>query len=177
LGDSTAEASSSERAFAEGRKRNGWSYCAAENGTCTTPSLRLVRYGGSGAYFYKNVEGSISCTDAAFGGDPIDGARKRCEYANSTSATASTAPAVSASNAVLGWNASDTPSVVSYRVYYGTSPGTYSQAFGTGLQAGSATTYTVSNLASDRSYYFAVTAVDSSGNESEYSTEASLLIQ
>jgi chitodextrinase len=87
------------------------------------------------------------------------------------------APAVSASNAVLGWNASGTPSVVSYRVYYGTSPGTYSQAFGTGLQAGSGTTYTVSNLASDRSYYFAVTAVDSSGNESEYSTEASLLIQ
>ncbi|MEW6001249.1 MAG: choice-of-anchor D domain-containing protein [Nitrospirota bacterium] len=59
-----------------------------------------------------------------------------------------------------------------YKVYYGTSSGNYSQ----GIDVGNVTTYTVSNL-NDGTYYFAVTAHDTSGNESDYSNEVSKTIQ
>jgi fibronectin type 3 domain-containing protein len=61
--------------------------------------------------------------------------------------------------------------VAGYRVYYGTASGSYSQAKGSGLYVTN-TTYTVPSLTSGSTYYFAVTAVDASGNESAYSTEA-----
>jgi fibronectin type 3 domain-containing protein len=63
------------------------------------------------------------------------------------------------------------PRVVKYRIYFGTASRTYLQARGQGLDA-SGTNYTVTNLQSGRRYYFAVTAVDATGAESDYSNEA-----
>jgi hypothetical protein len=60
-------------------------------------------------------------------------------------------------------------------VYWGTASRTYQQAFGAGIPAAS-TTYTVGNLPAGRTYYFAVTAYDGSGNESAFSAEASKTI-
>ena len=57
-----------------------------------------------------------------------------------------------------------------YRVYYGTSSGNYSDTItinNVGL-----TEYVIDNLPSN-TYYFVITAVDSSGAESPYSAEAS----
>jgi fibronectin type 3 domain-containing protein len=62
--------------------------------------------------------------------------------------------------------------VVGYRVYFGTASRSYAQSAGTGLNAGANTTYTVTNLGTGKTYYFAVTAVDSAGAESAYSAEA-----
>jgi hypothetical protein len=59
-----------------------------------------------------------------------------------------------------------------YRVYYGTSSRTYVQTRGAGINAGAGATFVVTNLQRGRTYYFAVTAYDFSGNESEYSSEA-----
>jgi fibronectin type 3 domain-containing protein len=59
-----------------------------------------------------------------------------------------------------------------YNVYYGTASENYSQS----IDAGNTTTYTVANLADGLTYYFAVTAYDISGNESEYSNEVSKTI-
>ena len=64
-----------------------------------------------------------------------------------------------------------------YRVYYGTAPGSYLQARGAGASAGTSTSYTATGLLAGKVYYFAVTAVDSSGNESAFSNEASKLVQ
>jgi len=69
----------------------------------------------------------------------------------------------------LAWNASTTPGTMNYRVRYGTTSGNYS----TSLNAGNKTTATVTGLKAGTRYYFAVTATDSSGNESLPSNEVS----
>jgi len=76
----------------------------------------------------------------------------------------------------LSWNAptknaDGTPLVdlAGYKVYYRNSSGGFSQS----INAGNVTTKTVSNLTDGIDYYFAVTAYDTSGNESGYSNEVS----
>jgi hypothetical protein len=69
----------------------------------------------------------------------------------------------------LGWDASTDPTVVGYNLYYGTTSRGYTNM----VVAGSATTVTISNLASAVTYYFAATSVDNTGLESVYSAEAS----
>ncbi|HEX6706122.1 MAG TPA: fibronectin type III domain-containing protein [Albitalea sp.] len=76
-----------------------------------------------------------------------------------------------APTAALTWSASTDADVAGYRVYSGTQSKSYSQAKGAGLVAGNVTTMTVTGLTSGRTYYFAVTAYDSAGNESGYSSE------
>ncbi len=70
-------------------------------------------------------------------------------------------------NVTLRWNANTEPDLDHYRVYYGTSPGLYS-VFD---QIVALTTVTLSGLKDGVPYYFAITAVDNSGNESGFSTE------
>ena len=55
-----------------------------------------------------------------------------------------------------------------YRVYYGTQSGDYSTA----INVGETTTYQITNLSPGNTYYFTVTAYDSSMNESGFSNEA-----
>jgi hypothetical protein len=59
-----------------------------------------------------------------------------------------------------------------YRLYYGTTPGNYLQAYGQGISVGKNTSYTLMGLSGRTRYYFAVTAFDTSGKESNYSNEA-----
>jgi len=59
-----------------------------------------------------------------------------------------------------------------YKIYYGTASFNYTQ----NINVGNVTTYTVSNLTDGLTYYFAVTAYDSSLNESDYSSELSKTI-
>jgi hypothetical protein len=66
---------------------------------------------------------------------------------------------------------------VGYRVYWGTSSGSYRQARGAGLGAGQSSSYVVGNLPVNSTYYFAVTAYDSAGNESAYSAEATKTVR
>ena len=72
-------------------------------------------------------------------------------------------------NITLAWDPSPDPSIVSYRVYYGSASGNYTNS----VQTGGATTATVSNLLEGVTYYFAATASDSNGLESNYSNETS----
>jgi fibronectin type 3 domain-containing protein len=81
---------------------------------------------------------------------------------------------VPAGSALLSWSA-PSGSVAGYRVYYGTASRSYVQAKGSGLYVTN-TTYTVPSLSSGKTYYFAVTAVDASGKESAYSSEATKAI-
>lgn len=70
-----------------------------------------------------------------------------------------------AQQAELEWDA-DSGQVAGYNVYYGPSTRNYT----TKVDAGASTTYTMQSLSSS-TYYVAVTAYDSSNNESAYSSE------
>lgn len=81
-----------------------------------------------------------------------------------------------AAQATLAWSAPTTntngtaaTNLAGFNVYVGTSSGSYSQK----INAGDVTSYTVANLNSGSTYYFAVTAYNTSGMESTYSNQAS----
>ena len=57
-----------------------------------------------------------------------------------------------------------------YKVYYGTSSGYYTKSIDINNTA--ATTYQVNNLTDGTTYYFSVTAYDTTNDESSYSNEA-----
>lgn len=71
----------------------------------------------------------------------------------------------------LSWNPVTAANLSGYRVYYGTTPATYLQRAGQGLDAGNITNYAATGLNKGARYYFAVTAYDASGSESIYSNE------
>ncbi|MGV7223098.1 MAG: fibronectin type III domain-containing protein [Nitrospinales bacterium] len=72
-----------------------------------------------------------------------------------------------AASVTLRWQANQEADISSYNVYYGTQSRTY----GLPIPVGNVTSYTVENLNEGFTYYFSVTAVDTSGNESGYSEE------
>ncbi len=71
-----------------------------------------------------------------------------------------------AADVSLAWDPSISPNIAGYKVYVGTS----SRIYNAPITIGNQTAYTVTGL-SNGTYYFAVTAFDSSGNESDYSNE------
>jgi hypothetical protein len=78
-----------------------------------------------------------------------------------------------AAQATLAWD----PPVVStdvtgYMIHYGTAPGAYTQ----GIDVGKTTSYTVSNLNDGKTYYFAATAYNRTGQKSVFSNEVSKVI-
>lgn len=73
-----------------------------------------------------------------------------------------------AANADLTWDANTEADLAGYKVYYGTS----SRSYGAPIDVGNQTSYSVTGLGS-QTYYFAVTAYNTSGAESGYSNEVS----
>jgi VCBS repeat-containing protein len=67
----------------------------------------------------------------------------------------------------LGWNAVPETDIQGYKVYVGTQSLQYTSSYLTGIQL----TYSVAGLTSGQTYYFAVSAIGSTGLESAYSTE------
>ena len=72
----------------------------------------------------------------------------------------------------LQWDANPEPDLAGYRIYYGNSSRIYSVSKSVGI----VTNYTVTGLTIGETYYFAATAVNISGGESEYSNEVSTTI-
>ena len=73
-----------------------------------------------------------------------------------------------ASSVSLAWNPSSGTNIAGYRIHYGGASRTYTNM----VSAGSATSATISNLTGGATYYFAATAYDTSGLESDFSNEA-----
>jgi hypothetical protein len=67
----------------------------------------------------------------------------------------------------LAWDANTEPDLGGYKLYYGTAAQAYSQV----INVGKNTQVTVSNLSQGVTYFFAVTAYNLQGAESEYSNE------
>ena len=73
---------------------------------------------------------------------------------------------------VLTWNPSTDPNVAGYRVYYGVESRVYTNM----VDAGDATSVTISNLVEGVTYYFAATAYNILDMESAYSDETSYAV-
>src|SRR5574341_203682 len=80
-------------------------------------------------------------------------------------------PAVFAADAILSWSPNTETNLAGYRVYYGTSSRSYPNVIDVGL----VTTYTVTGLGSG-TYFLALTAYNTAGAESEFSSEVSKTI-
>jgi hypothetical protein len=81
--------------------------------------------------------------------------------------------AFAAGTVTLAWDASPGTNVIAnYKVYYGVASRTYTNS----VSAGTSLTASISNLVAGATYYFAATATDTSGLESDYSTEVSTTI-
>src|SRR5437867_17501 len=82
----------------------------------------------------------------------------------------SLAPALSsAAQVTLAWDPNTEPDLAGYKLYYGTSSGSYQFS----VDVGNLTSYTLSGLLEGRIYYFAATAYNSSLGESGFSNEVS----
>ena len=96
------------------------------------------------------------------------------DTAGNRTTSASVGVTVSNSGQVtLAWNASTGPDLSGYKVHIGTSSGMYTVSV---VDVGNLTTCTLTDLQSGTVYYFAVTAYDSSGDESGFSNEVSTTI-
>lgn len=73
----------------------------------------------------------------------------------------------------LEWDPNTESDLAGYRVYYGETSGQYSSSVDVGLN----TLYEVAGLEEGKTYFFAVTAYDRSGNESGYSNEVSATVE
>jgi hypothetical protein len=71
----------------------------------------------------------------------------------------------------LGWDAPQEPAVTGCFLYYGTACRTYTNRIDTGTN----TMATVSGLQEGQTYYFAVTAYNSDGVESDFSSEVTYI--
>ncbi|MFA4817206.1 MAG: fibronectin type III domain-containing protein [Parcubacteria group bacterium] len=80
--------------------------------------------------------------------------------------------AAQAGTAVLNWNANGESDLAGYKIYYDTSShsGTCPTGYTTSVDAGKVTTYSFDSLPGGHVYYFQLTALDASGNESPCST-------
>jgi hypothetical protein len=67
----------------------------------------------------------------------------------------------------LAWDPNTEPDLAGYRIYYGLLSDQYSFS----VDVGNRTSYTLSNLESAKTYYFAATAYDQYGDESDFSDE------
>jgi hypothetical protein len=69
----------------------------------------------------------------------------------------------------VAWDPNEDLDVAGYKVYYGTSPGNYTDS----VDVGNVTEVRLKNLSPGLAYYLAVTAYDRAGNESGFSDEIS----
>ena len=79
----------------------------------------------------------------------------------------STTQVSSAASLHLGWNANTEADLSGYKVYYGTSSGSY----GAPINVGNVTDYLLTGLTEGVTYYISITAYDTANNESEKATE------
>ena len=90
---------------------------------------------------------------------------------------------VLAGSATLSWDPNTEPDLAGYKIYYGTSPRTGTDpkicglcGYSNRVDVGNVTTYTFNNLTNGQTYYFSVTAYDTSNNESAFSNQVSKTI-
>jgi hypothetical protein len=79
---------------------------------------------------------------------------------------------IMADSVTLTWDPNSIPNLAGYRLYSGTTPGVFTQK----IEVGNSTTISVSNLREGQTYFFAVTAYNTSGAESAPVNEVSYTV-
>jgi fibronectin type 3 domain-containing protein len=74
---------------------------------------------------------------------------------------------VHSAQVTLAWDPNTEPDIAGYRIYYGLA----SDQYGNQIDVGNQTRYTVASLEGGKTYYFAATAYDRYGDESDFSDE------
>jgi len=163
-GGSNSSAGGSSLSGSDSASGSGTSSTATTGGSTTT--------GDAAATGATAVTGGTAATagTAVVGGPSLPDGTASAVGSTASGATAGGTTTVAPTGvAKLTWDV--TPSVATgYKVYYGSSPKNYSSSIAVGMVP----SFTV-NLPPG-TYYFAVTAYDSSGNESGYSNEVSKTI-
>jgi Fibronectin type III domain len=102
-----------------------------------------------------------------------------CVYARNAAGVENTvdyvcvpAPTTTNTSAILSWTLGTDSNLAGYKVYVGTASGTYNYP-GSPFTLGKLNTYTVNNLPIGQTYFFAVSAVNTAGNDSALSAEVS----
>lgn len=80
--------------------------------------------------------------------------------------------ALADASVTLAWDASPSPEVTGYRIYYGVGSRSYTNV----VTVGNVLTATVTGLKPGVTYYFAATAFEGSGLESDFSNEVSYTV-
>ncbi len=87
---------------------------------------------------------------------------------------------VFAGTATVSWNANTESDLAGYKIYYGTSARTGTDpktcglcGYSTSINVGNVTNHAFSSLTDGLTYYFSVSAIDTTGNESSFSGEVS----
>lgn len=81
-------------------------------------------------------------------------------------------PSIAVGSVTLTWQANREPDLAGYKIYVGTSSGSYGYA-GSPFVTGDSTAYILNTLPKGQTYFFAISAYDLSGNESSLSSEVS----
>lgn len=84
----------------------------------------------------------------------------------------SPSPGQTTGSAFLSWILGSDSDLAGYNIYVGTSSGVYNYP-GSPFQIGKVNTYTINNLPNGQTYFFALSAYDTSGNNSALSAEVS----
>jgi len=82
------------------------------------------------------------------------------------------APLLNAGSATVSWTANSEFDLAGYRIYYGKRSGSYESQ----VYVGNVTSHHLTGLEEGKQYYFSVTALDFSGNESTFSKEVETTI-
>ncbi len=87
-------------------------------------------------------------------------------------------PSLPAAQVAFSWLPNTEPTLAGYKIYYGTSSGNYTNVTDVGLPpvVDGRVQADIDNLTPGKTYYFAATAYDSSGVESDYSNEVSTTV-
>lgn len=147
--------------------------CSATDNIALSQISWSNNQGGSGNLSVSGTSGSASFNIALVSGANAITVTARDMAGNTAQKqlTVNYTPPSTSNSVSLAWDAVSAPGLSGYRMYYGTTSRTYQQTLGQGASVGNVTTYTVMGLSSGTRYYFAVTAIDSLGNESAYSNE------
>lgn len=104
----------------------------------------------------RGTDGTNYCDSTGF--DPV--------IAHTSTGTTTTG-STGSQNFLLTWDANPEPDIQGYKVFYGTASRNYT----TNIDVGNVTSYTVTGLPSGQTYYFAIKAMDTTGNLSVFSNE------
>jgi len=144
-----------------------WLNVSPASGTLTTTAQIVVSINTAGL-----TAGSYTATvmiTASQGGDAAVPVTLTVTSGSTTSPTLTSPSSGTSTTASLTWGPNTETDLAGYKVYVGTS----SRVYGSPISVGNLTSYALTNLLVGSTYYFAVTAYDSNGNESGFSNEVS----